>query len=72
VRPNNICGFDQGEWGVVCDLAFGLQDAKDVTHGFFFQQPVHKALARADGQKGKFPSLASPKNFLSKLRRRGI
>jgi len=46
---------------------FSPDDAQDLTQGFFLDLLEHKALARADQQKGKFRSflLASLKNFLS-------
>jgi RNA polymerase sigma factor (sigma-70 family) len=46
---------------------FSPHDAQDLTQGFFLDILEHKALTRADQQKGKFRSflLASLKNFLS-------
>jgi RNA polymerase sigma-70 factor (ECF subfamily) len=53
---------------------YGLSphDAQDLTQGFFLDILEHKALSRADQQKGKFRSflLASLKNFLSNERQR--
>ena len=51
---------------------FSPHDAQDLTQGFFLDILEHKALTRADQQKGKFRSflLASLKNFLSNERQR--
>ena len=54
-------------YGHIRRFGFSAHDAQDLTQGFFFDVLEHKALARADRQKGKFRSflLASLKNFLS-------
>ena len=61
-------------YGHIRRYGFSPHDALDLTQGFFLDLFEHKALARADQQKGKFRSflLASLKNFLRmKPRRRG-
>jgi RNA polymerase sigma factor (sigma-70 family) len=54
-------------YGHIRRYGFSPHDAQDLTQGFFLDLFEHKALARADQQKGKFRSflLASLKNFLS-------
>jgi DNA-directed RNA polymerase specialized sigma24 family protein len=54
-------------YGHIRRYGFSAHDAQDLTQGFFLDLLEHKALARADQQKGKFRSflLASLKNFLS-------
>ena len=54
-------------YGHIRRRGFSPDDAQDLTQGFFLDLLEHKALARADQQKGKFRSflLASLKNFLS-------
>jgi RNA polymerase sigma-70 factor (ECF subfamily) len=54
-------------YGHIRRYGFSAHDAQDLTQGFFLDLLEHKALARADRQKGKFRSflLASLKNFLS-------
>jgi RNA polymerase sigma factor (sigma-70 family) len=54
-------------YGHMRRYGFSAHDAQDLTQGFFLDLLEHKALARADQQKGKFRSflLASLKNFLS-------
>jgi RNA polymerase sigma factor (sigma-70 family) len=54
-------------YGHIRRYGFSAHDAQDLTQGFFLDVLEHKALARADQQKGKFRSflLASLKNFLS-------
>ena len=54
-------------YGHIRRYGFSPDDAQDLTQGFFLDLLEHKALARADQQKGKFRSflLASLKNFLS-------
>ena len=59
-------------YGHIRRYGFSPHDAQDLTQGFFLDILEHKALARADQQKGKFRSflLASLKNFLSNERQR--
>jgi len=54
-------------YGHIRRRGFSQEDAQDLTQGFLLELLEHKALARADQQKGKFRSflLASLKNFLS-------
>jgi RNA polymerase sigma factor (sigma-70 family) len=54
-------------YGHIRRRGFSPDDAQDLTQGFFLDLLQHRALARADQQKGKFRSflLASLKNFLS-------
>jgi RNA polymerase sigma factor (sigma-70 family) len=54
-------------YGHIRRRGFSPDDAQDLTQGFFLDLLEHKALARADQEKGKFRSflLASLKNFLS-------
>ena len=54
-------------YGHIRRRGFSPDDAQDLTQGFFLDLLEHKALTRADQQKGKFRSflLASLKNFLS-------
>jgi RNA polymerase sigma factor (sigma-70 family) len=54
-------------YGHIRRFGFSAHDAQDLTQGFLLDLLEHKALARADRQKGKFRSflLASLKNFLS-------
>jgi RNA polymerase sigma factor (sigma-70 family) len=54
-------------YGHIRRRGFSPDDAQDLTQGFFLDLLEHKALSRADRQKGKFRSflLASLKNFLS-------